>query len=85
MRCVIGIILFFVLYHGSCKVLGEYVARTTGGSDRMCSSYRAQRVAAEAVHKWHPHLMVGAGLTAILLCSLPSMLGSVERKSHPWQ
>lgn len=70
MRCIVGVVLFLVLYFGGCNVLGAAVAARHGGY-----SHRAAATAgAQAVTKYHALVAVGVGVVAILGCSLPTLL-----------
>jgi hypothetical protein len=69
MRCVIGFVLFVVLYFGSCSILGAVVRKTSGPS-----------ASAEALRKYHALVAVGAGAVSLLACSLPTMLARASRR-----
>ena len=73
MRCVIGVVLFVVLYFGGCMVLNEAVTAHSG------------KVAAARVLKtYHAPVAVAAGLVAIIGCSLPTVLLRKSERSE-WQ
>jgi hypothetical protein len=74
MRCVIGIVLFIVLYFGSCNLLGEVVKARALANDPARSERLAQRARYQFLQNWHAALATGAGLVAISACALPSVL-----------
>ena len=82
MRCVIGVVLFLVLYFGSCKLLGEITsARAIANNPRQ--SQRASRAAgAKVVTKYHALVAVGAGVVTIFACSLPWLLARMSRRNE---
>lgn len=83
MRCIVGIVLFLVLYFGSCNLLGEIV-RTVAIRNNPQHSVSVGRAAqANALRKYHALVAVGAGAVTILGCSLPTLL---MRKTEfdPW-
>ncbi len=82
MRCVIGIVLFIVLYFGSCNLLGEVVRARTLAIDPAHSQPLAQQARAEALRVWHAPLAVTAGLMVIAVCSLPTVLTRMNERSE---
>ena len=69
MRCVLGLVLFVVLYFGSCTILAEIVNKTSG---------RAAKI--EALRKYHALVAVGAGVVTLLCCSVPTLLERASRR-----
>jgi hypothetical protein len=57
MRCVLGFVLFVVLYFGSCTTLGEIVRKTSG-----------RAAEAEVLRKYHALVAVGAGVFTLFCC-----------------
>lgn len=82
MRCVIGIVLFIVLYFGSLNVVGEIVRARALANDPAHSQRLAQRARHEALRKWHAALATGAGIIAITVCALPTVLSRVAERSE---
>lgn len=82
MRCIIGIVLFIVLYFGSCNLLGEIVRVRTLASDPAHSQRLAQKARHEFLRVWHAPLAVGAGLVAIGVCALPSVLVRMNERAE---
>ena len=69
MRCVLGFVLFVVLYFGSCTILGEIVHKTSG---------RAAK--AEVLRKYHALVAVGAGIVTLFCCSVPTLLARAAQR-----
>jgi hypothetical protein len=69
MRCVLGFVLFVVLYFGSCTTLGGIVRQTSG---------RAAEV--EVLRKYHALVAVGAGVISLFCCSVPTLLERASRR-----
>jgi hypothetical protein len=82
MRCVIGIVLFIVLYFGSCNLLGEVVRARALANDPAHSQRLAQRARHEALRVWHAPLAVGAGIVAIAVCALPTVLTRMNERAE---
>jgi len=82
MRCVIGIVLFIVLYFGSLNVVGEIVKARALANDPAHSQRLAQRARHEALRKWHAALAVGAGVVAITVCALPTVLARMNERTE---
>jgi hypothetical protein len=70
MRCVLGFVLFVVLYFGSCTTLGEIVRKTSG---------RAAEV--EVLRKYHALVAVGAGIVTLFCCSVPTLLARASQRA----
>jgi len=66
MRCIIGLVLFVVLYLGSCALLGEAVTAMTLRSGQAYSQKAAKLAGTEAVRKYHALVAVGAGAVTLL-------------------
>ena len=69
MRCVIGFVLFVVLYFGSCTTLGEIVRKTSG-----------RAAEAEVLRKYHALVAVGAGIVSLFCCSVPTLLAKASQR-----
>lgn len=85
MRCFVGVILFLVLYFGSCHLLREGVAAMTFRSGQGYTQKESQRAGTQAVKKYHALVAVGTGLVALLACSLPSLLLKMSERQPEWQ
>ena len=70
MRCVVGLVLFIVLYFGSCRVLSEAVTVRHGKAT-------AQRV----LKTWHAPIAVAVGLITITGCTLPWLLMRMNERN----
>jgi hypothetical protein len=84
MRCLVGLVLFLVLYFGSCRVIGEVVAAMTLRSGQGYSRRGAELAAFEFVHTYHALIAVGAGALTLLACSLPTLLLKMGQREE-WQ
>lgn len=71
MRCVVGLVLFLVLYFGSCKMLKEAVTLRSG-----------KAAATRVLKTYHAPVAVVAGLVAIVGCSLPTLLMRMSERSE---
>jgi hypothetical protein len=80
MRCVIGVVLFVVLYFGSCKLLGEIVSARSSANNPRQSQKAARSAGAKAVTKYHALVAVGAGAVSLLACSLPWLIGKMQQR-----
>jgi hypothetical protein len=69
MRCVLGFVLFVVLYFGSCAILDGIVRKTSG-----------RAAAVEVIRKYHALVAVGAGIVTLLCCSVPTLLERASRR-----
>jgi hypothetical protein len=70
MRCVVGVLLFVVLYFGSCMVLKEAVTVRSG-----------KAAAARVLKTYHAPVAVAAGIVAIVGCTLPTLLMRMSERS----
>ena len=85
MRCVIGLVLFVVLYFGSCHVTGEVIGAWTLHNQQGYSATGARELGSQFVGKYHALIAVGAGMVTLLACSLPTMLlRKSEREAEAW-
>lgn len=82
MRCIIGFVLFVVLYFGSCNFLGEVVKMQALANDPAQSQRRALKVRHEFLRKWHAAIAVGAGVAAIGACALPTILMRMNERAE---
>ncbi|HVU85727.1 MAG TPA: hypothetical protein VHD36_00275 [Pirellulales bacterium] len=82
MRCIAGVVLFVVLYFGSCWLLGEAVRITTIRNDPRHSAWAGQSAKAAVLKKYHALVAVGAGLVSIAGCALPTILAN--RRHDEW-
>ena len=86
MRCLLGFVMFVVLYFGSCSVLGEVVAAMTLKSGQGYSERGAQKVGKEFVYKYHAVVAVATGIVTLLTCCLPTLAAKMsEREADAWQ
>jgi hypothetical protein len=69
MRCVLGLVLFVVLYFGSCTILGGIFRKTSG---------RAAEV--EVLRTYHALVAVGAGVVSLFCCGVPTLLARASRR-----
>jgi hypothetical protein len=69
MRCVLGFVLFVVLYFGSCTILGGIVRKTSG-----------RAAEADVLRQYHALVAVGAGVVTLLGCSVPTLLERASRR-----
>jgi len=74
MRCVLGFVLFVVLYFGSCTILGGIVRKTSG-----------QAAEVEVVRKYHALVAVGAGVVTLFCCSVPTLLARASQSEFERQ
>ena len=75
MRCVLGFVLFVVLYFGSCTTLGEIVRKTSG-----------RAAEAEVLRKYPVRLVaVGAGVVSLFCCSVPTLLARASQSEFERQ
>ncbi len=74
MRCVIGVVLFVVLYFGSCAALREITIARTVANSPTHSRRVGERVAYRTLKKYHALVAVAAGLVALGGCALPTLL-----------
>lgn len=81
MRCVVGVVLFVVLYFGGLQLLGEIVTARAIANDGY-SQKAARTAGAKVVSKYHAVVAVGAGVLAIVGCSLPTMLIRLSERSE---
>ncbi len=87
MRCLIGFVMFVVLYFGSCKALEEasrQMALSNGHSPSV------SRVAAsKVVTKYHSVVAVVVGLFVLFACCLPTIMVKLndhfERRNYAEQ
>lgn len=82
MRCILGFVLFVVLYFGSCNLLGEIVRARAVANDPAHSQRLAQKARHEFLRVWHAPLAVAAGVVAIGVCALPSVLIKMNERSE---
>lgn len=85
MRCLVGFVLFVVLYFGGCALLGKYVATNALQTGQVHSQKAAELAGRQVVKKYHPHLAVGVGLAVLLMCSVPSLLTKMSQRDIPWK
>lgn len=69
MRCLVGLVLFVVLYLGSCSLLHKIVSKTSG-----------RAAAAEALRKYHALVAVGVGAFTLFCCSVPTLLAKAAQR-----
>lgn len=69
MRCVLGLVLFVVVYFGSCTILGGIVRKTSGPAAQV-----------EVLRKYHALIAVGAGVVSLFCCSVPTLLERASRR-----
>jgi hypothetical protein len=81
-RCIAGIVLFLVLYFGSCWFLGEVVRATTIRNDPRHSASAGQRAKADVLKRYHALVAVAAGIVTIAGCALPTTLAN--RRHDEW-
>jgi hypothetical protein len=76
MRCVAGLVLFFVLYICLCTILRGYVQNTYG-----------ELAAADVIRKYHALVAVAAGAASLGACILPGVLlrRSQAAELRDWQ
>jgi hypothetical protein len=80
MRCIVGFVLFVVLYFGGLQVFGSIV--TAQALEEGYSQKAAKRAGAKAVSKYHAVWAVGAGVLAIGACCVPSLLIRMNEQSQ---
>ena len=73
MRCIIGLVLFLVLYFGSLKVLGEISTAVAMRNDPGMSQ-RRRAIGNRTMSKYHAILAAGSLVIAIGGCALPTIL-----------
>src|SRR5687768_20711 len=83
MRCIIGLVLFLVLYFGTCSQLDDIVAGVLQLNDPNYSRAAAMSVGAGVVKKYHAVVAVVVGLVTLLGCALPSLL-SGRSEAEAW-
>ena len=74
MRCVLGFVLFVLLYFGSCTTLGEIVRQNSGPAAEV-----------EVLRKYHALVAVGVGVVTLLCCSVPTLLERASRSEFERQ
>jgi hypothetical protein len=80
MRCIVGFVLFVVLYFGGLQVFGSIVmARAL---EEGYSQKAAKRAGAKAVSKYHAVWAVGSGILAIGACCVPTLLIRANERSE---
>ena len=85
MRCLVGFVLFVVLYFGGYALLGQYVATNALQTGQVHSKMAAEMAGRHVVKKYHSHLAVGVGLTVLLVCSIPTVLVKMSQRDIPWK
>jgi hypothetical protein len=74
MRCVIGLVVFLVLYFGSLKLLSEFSTAIALRNDPGMSQRTARAIGNRTMQKYHAILMAGSLVIAIGGCALPTIL-----------
>ncbi len=82
MRCIVGVVLFGVLYFGSCALLGEIVRARAVTNHPLHSQKVGTKTRARVLKKYHALVAVGAGVVTIVGCSLPSVLLRMSERSE---
>jgi hypothetical protein len=82
MRCIAGIVVFIVLYFGSCWLLGEMAQAVAIRNDPGHSVFAGRQAKADVLKRYHALVAVGAGTVTILGCALPTILAS--RRHEEW-
>jgi hypothetical protein len=82
MRCIVGVVLFLVLYFGGCAVLGGVAGAIAGANDPRHAKSVGRVAGANAVTKYHALVAVGAGTLSILCCCLPTLLVKMNERSE---
>ncbi|MCE5267331.1 MAG: hypothetical protein LLG00_05545 [Planctomycetaceae bacterium] len=85
MRCIVGLVLFVVLYVGSCGLLGKVVADWALRNGQAYSQRDAIQAGHRAIRKYHPHVAVGVGLVTLLICAAPTLLAKRDARKPSWQ
>lgn len=70
MRCLVGFLLFVVLYFGSCNVVQQAVTVRSG-----------KAAAARMLKTWHAPIAVVTGLVVLAGCALPTLLVRMSERN----
>jgi hypothetical protein len=82
MRCIVGVVLFLVLYFGGCAVLGAVAGGIAGANDPRHARSVGRVAGANAVTKYHALVAVGAGTVSLLCCCLPTLLVKMNERNQ---
>lgn len=72
MRCIIGVVLFVILYFGSLAIGRQIVV--VRAANNGATAKTADRAGGRFVADYHAYLMAGSGLIALAGCALPTLL-----------
>jgi len=82
MRCIVGVVLFLILYFGGCAVLGGVAGAIAGANDPRHAKSVGRVAGANAVTKYHALVAVGAGAVSLLACCLPTLLVKMNERNE---